>query len=161
MSPYDYQLNSAIQLAAICHAGQQSEHTGEPHICHVMRVMAAGKTDDERIVGALHDIVEDCAGWTIEGIRRNNFSPHICEAVDAITRRGHSGEGETYWDYIERVNLNDLARAVKINDLLDNLARSEGVPGLFSLQDRYRRALFTLQVRQSPHSRLTSLFSPL
>ncbi len=35
---------------------------GAPYILHPLRVMLAQKTDEARIVGVLHDVVEDCEG---------------------------------------------------------------------------------------------------
>ena len=56
-------LAKAINLAMQAHAGQ-TDKAGMPYIGHVMRVMQAGRTIDEKIVGALHDIVEDTP-WTL------------------------------------------------------------------------------------------------
>ena len=51
-------LAKAINLAMQAHAGQ-TDKAGMPYIGHVMRVMQAGRTIDEKIAGVLHDIVED------------------------------------------------------------------------------------------------------
>ena len=57
-------LAKAINLAMQAHAGQ-TDKAGMPYIGHVMRVMQAGRTIDEKIAGVLHDIVEDTEGTTI------------------------------------------------------------------------------------------------
>ena len=45
---------------------------------------------------------------------------------------------EKYFEYVERLNKNSLARKVKIADLVDNLSRT-GTPN--SLRKRYYKAL--------------------
>ena len=106
-----------------------------------MRVMVSGTTDDERVVGALHDVVEDST-MSLHTLRQHGFPAHIVNAVDAITRR----HAETYAEYIQRVKANPLATAVKVHDLRDNLARGEAYP---SLEKRYRKALAELSVAAS------------
>jgi hypothetical protein len=45
--------------------------------------------------------------------------PHdVITAVEAITK----GKGEDYVNYLQEVKLNRIARAVKIRDIIDNLA---------------------------------------
>ena len=51
-------LSKAISIALKAHEGQ-TDKAGMPYIGHVMRVMNAGRTMDEKIVGVLHDVVED------------------------------------------------------------------------------------------------------
>ena len=53
------QLNLAIELALSAHNGQFDTHNGRPYIEHPFRVMNAGHTLQEKIVGVLHDVVED------------------------------------------------------------------------------------------------------
>jgi hypothetical protein len=50
---------------------------------------------DERIVAVLHDVCEDCPGWTFDRLRGEGFSDHIITALDAVTKR----EGEDYEDF--------------------------------------------------------------
>ena len=56
-------LSKAITLALKAHEGQ-FDKSGMPYAEHIMRVMAAGRTTDEKIVGVLHDVVED-TDWTL------------------------------------------------------------------------------------------------
>lgn len=75
-----------------------------------------GRCDEERIVGILHDVVED-SSWTLQMLKAEGFSDDILEAVDAVTRR----PDETYERFIGRVARNPMAAAVKLNDLTDNM----------------------------------------
>ena len=58
-------LNKAIKIADKAHKGQ-TDKFGTPYIGHVMRVMNYGKTYDEKIVGVLHDVIEDCPEITLD-----------------------------------------------------------------------------------------------
>lgn len=111
-----YLLTKAIQIAAKAHEGQ-SDKSGMPYIGHVMRVMEAGRTVDEKIVGVLHDIVED-TDWTFESLEREGFTAHIVDAIRCLTK---TSEDEPYDEFIIRVQTNPLAVRVKINDLADNM----------------------------------------
>ena len=49
------------------------DKAGNEYIGHPLRVMELGKTDEEKIVGVLHDVVED-TGWTFEALEAEGFS---------------------------------------------------------------------------------------
>ena len=109
-------LAKAIEIALKAHEGQ-TDKAGMPYIGHVMRVMQAGRTIDEKIVGVLHDIVEDTP-WTFEALLAEGFPAHIVDALRCVTKLH---DDEPYEAFIERVKSNPLAVAVKINDLTDNM----------------------------------------
>jgi len=128
-------LNRAIEVAAEAHFSQYDKN-GEPYILHPLRVMLAQNDEVSRIVGVLHDVVEDSAtvgGGDILAL----FGGSIHEAVMALTRT----DGESYEDFILRAKANPIARRVKIADIKDNLR-----PGAEHLRPRYERALAVLQV---------------
>lgn len=109
-------LAKAINIAIEAHKGQ-TDYSGVPYIVHVMNVMRAGRTDAEKIVGVLHDVVED-TDWTFDALLKEGFSTEIVEALRCVTK---ISDDEPYDDFIERVKSNPLAVAVKINDLTDNM----------------------------------------
>ena len=109
-------LSKAINLAMQAHAGQVDK-AGMPYIGHVIRVMQAGKTIDEKIVGVLHDVVEDTT-WTFDALLAEGFPVHIVDALRCVTKLS---DDEPYEAFINRVKNNPLAVAVKINDLTDNM----------------------------------------
>lgn len=109
-------LERAIQIATEAHKGQLDK-AGRDYIGHPLRVMAMGKTEDEKIVGVLHDVIED-TGWTFERLEAEGFSREVIEALKCVTKLS---ENENYDEFIERVKKNPLAVAVKINDLTDNM----------------------------------------
>lgn len=55
-------LHRAIEIAAEAHR-DQTDKAGAPYLLHPLRVMMSLDTDEERIVGVLHDVVEDGPGW--------------------------------------------------------------------------------------------------
>lgn len=133
-------IEDAIRWATLAHAGQVDKQ-GQPYILHCLRVGLAGETEEEKIVGFLHDVLEDVPNFPLAAIE-SRFTEVVVEALLAITRN----KGESYEDYIERVAKNDVARAVKLNDLRDNLSRfpSQTSPEWDRLAKRYRLALVRL-----------------
>ena len=109
-------LNRAIEIATEAHKGQ-FDKSGKDYIGHPLRVMEMGKNEEERIVGVLHDVIEDTP-WSFEMLEAEGFSSEIIAALKCVTK---ISENENYDDFIERVKKNPLAVAVKINDLTDNM----------------------------------------
>lgn len=105
----------ALRLCFEAHK-EQKDKAGAPYYLHPIRVALHMDTVFQRVVALLHDIVEDTE-ISFDYLRDCGFPETIIEAVEAITRRS----GEDYNDYIYRVKKNELARAVKIQDLLDNM----------------------------------------
>ena len=109
-------LARAIQIAEKAHR-KQTDKYGAPYILHPMRVMAMGRTEEERVVGILHDVVED-TDWTFDGLRQEGFSERVIAALDCVTKRG---DDEDYDAFVARTRRNPLAIRVKLNDLSDNM----------------------------------------
>ena len=109
-------LQRAIEIATEAHKGQ-FDKAGNEYIGHPLRVMEMGKTEDEKIVGMLHDVIED-TDWTFEALEAEGFSKEVIDALRCVTK---VSEKENYDDFIDRVRKNPLAVAVKINDLTDNM----------------------------------------
>jgi len=61
-------LTRAIHIASEAHKNQKDK-VGKPYITHVMRVMERCKSDDEKIVAVLHDVVEDTE-ITLDDLRK-------------------------------------------------------------------------------------------
>lgn len=109
-------LEKAIEIATEAHQGQ-FDKAGRDYIGHPLRVMKMGKTEEEKIVGVLHDVIED-TDWTFEKLAEEGFSDEVIAALRCVTK---ISENENYDDFIDRVKKNPLAVAVKINDLTDNM----------------------------------------
>lgn len=108
-------LYKAAMTCLAAHRGQ-TDKAGEEYFQHPMRVGLRGRTSEEKIVGMLHDVLED-SPISSEDLRAEGFTEEIISAVEALTRR----QDETYDDFILRCSANPLARSVKLNDLADNM----------------------------------------
>lgn len=105
----------AKAIATRAHAGQLDK-AGQPYITHPLRVAKSIDDPRARIVGVLHDTVEDTE-VTLDDLRDAGFPEAIVEAIDAISQR----DGEAREDYYVRVFANPLAVLAKIADVTDNM----------------------------------------
>lgn len=134
-------LERAIAIAVDAHRGQ-TDKAGQPYVLHPLRIMLALETEEERIVGVLHDVVED-SDWTFDALRGEGFSAEIVEALESVTKR----EGEAYEAFVVRAGANPIGRAVKRADLRDNsdLSRiANPTERDHARLEKYRRALASL-----------------
>ncbi len=135
-------LEETLRIALEAHHGQK-DLVGNPAILHLMAVCLAGKTDLQKKVGILHDIVED-TDITFEGLRAMGVEDDVVDAVDLLTHR----EEDSYEDYIEKIVLsgNETAIQVKLHDLHHNLQRAEDAILTLDTSSRKKRELFDLIV---------------
>ena len=114
-------IEDVIRIAVSAHEGQK-DMVGNPAILHVLAVGLMGKTDLEKKVGVLHDVVED-SDVTLADLRARGVEEGVLEAVDLLTHRS----GMSYEDYVKNIvnSGNDTAIRVKLNDLHHNLWRAE------------------------------------
>lgn len=108
-------LNKALSIAYEAHE-KQVDKAGAPYILHPMRVALHCKTEEEKVVALLHDVLED-SPMTLEDLKSEGFNEEILEALKCLTKI----KGEDYRDFIQRIVLNPLATRVKIQDLKDNM----------------------------------------
>lgn len=135
-------LQDAIGLARQVHHGQVDK-AGKPYIEHVLRVVSYLNTADDRIVGALHDVLEK-SDYTAESLRSLGYPERIVHAVECLTKR----HGEGYDHYISRVKQDEIARRVKVADLKDNMDMARiPVPSAMDWERlaKYQRALQQLR----------------
>ncbi|WP_286906247.1 GTP pyrophosphokinase [Clostridium sp. UBA1652] len=110
-------LEKSIIIATRAHSGQ-FDKGGNPYILHPLRVMLSLDNNEDRIVGILHDVLEDTS-ITLRHLEDNGFHGEIeiLDALVSITRKSN----ESYKDFILRVKLNPIALRVKLADLRDNM----------------------------------------
>ena len=153
-------LRRAIEIAFEAHEGQ-TRIGGEAFVNHPMRVAVAlsnrGYSSWVLQAAWLHDVVEDTP-WTLDDLRREGFGARTVDLVDALTRR----EGETYFQYIDRVCLGPISTEVKIEDNGDNsnpesLQHIDAADRAWRVK-RYAKALVLLQAARSSH---VAHFAPL
>lgn len=123
-------VKDAMFLANAMYVGT-FDKAGYPYIYHCITVAEKQVSEDETVVALLHDIIED------EKVKLSDltFNESVKNALAAITRR----KGEKYFDYINRLKTNEIARYVKIADLNHNL-QNRGYEIPTSLRERYEKA---------------------
>lgn len=139
-------LERAIAIAVDAHRGAVDK-AGAPYILHPLRVMLAQTTNEARIVGVLHDVIED-SPWTLEALRAEGFSETVLQALAAVTKRpDEKGSDEGYERFVRRAATHPIGRAVKLADLQDNADLSRiaaPTPKDLARVARYRRAIAAL-----------------
>jgi (p)ppGpp synthase/HD superfamily hydrolase len=141
-------VQQALQIAVEAHAGQVDK-AGQPYAFHPIRMALRLRSDDERVVALLHDVVEDCPGWTFERLAALGFSPHIIEALRSVTKDAGAdlSDESSYMAFIRRAGANPIGRAVKRADLEDNMDLSRiAAPTArdHARIEKYRRAVAVL-----------------
>jgi (p)ppGpp synthase/HD superfamily hydrolase len=127
-------LQRAIEIAVEAHKGQLDK-AGNLYVLHPIRVMMSLDTEDEKIVGVLHDVVEDCEGWTWDRLRSEGFSEKIINALQSVSKRpdeevefsrlketgSEDAVRQHYFAFVRRAAANEIGRKVKVADIKDNL----------------------------------------
>lgn len=128
-----------LEIAVKAHA-RQADLDGNPVILHPLAVGLAGKTPEEQCAGFLHDVVED-TDYTFDGLLAMGVSSEIVDSLHLLTH----DKNEPYLDYVRRIaeSGNELALAVKLNDLHHNLERGRRM-GYQRLVDKHESALAIL-----------------
>ena len=108
-------LERALEIAVCAHKGQ-SQKNATPYVLHPLHLMQQVETIEEKIVALLHDVVED-SGLTLDDLRAEGFGEKIIAAIALLTRN----TGQSYAEYIARIQHNELARTVKLVDLKHNM----------------------------------------
>ncbi|MGM9971084.1 MAG: GTP pyrophosphokinase [Anaeroplasmataceae bacterium] len=108
-------LNKVAEFSKKAHEGQYDKG-GHPYYLHPEAVAAMGKTENEKIVGYLHDVIED-TNYTIDDLKALGVNDECLEAIKTLTH----DKNISYEDYIKNIKKCELARKVKINDLTNNM----------------------------------------
>lgn len=112
--------NQALELAKKYHNGQFRRRSGLPYVTHPMAVADRFEDENHKIVAVLHDTIEDTELTTFDLSFTHKLNMNLVMAIQALTHL----KDEPYLDYILRCKYNDIARAVKIEDIKHNLSDS-------------------------------------
>ncbi len=128
----------AMKIAYDVHQGQ-TDKTGVPYIFHPYHL--AEQMDDEIsvCVALLHDVVED-SDVTFEDLEKS-FPEEVIAALKLLTHQ----QGTDYYEYINHIKTNELAKKVKLADLAHNLDETRFVDGvneetLKYIRNKYQKA---------------------
>lgn len=138
----EYLLELAKLLSQEAHKNQVDKAGIDYFTGHIQTVVNSVKTNKEKIVAYLHDTVED-ANITIDRIYEI-FGDEIGLVVETITKT----DNIDYFQYINNIKNNELARIVKIADLKHNmdLTRLETVTEKdLKRYEKYKKALEILE----------------
>ena len=107
-------IDIALAIARKAHAGQVDK-AGVDYIQHPLYVASQIKTEQEKAVALLHDVLED-SDITVADLLAYGLSNEVVTAVQTLTKK----KGQSYQDYLGKVKSNNLARVVKLADLKHN-----------------------------------------
>ena len=93
---------------------KQRDKGNHLYIFHPIRVSRKCKSKSAKLVALLHDVIEDNPNYSIE-----DFAFLDEEEKEALSLLTHSKD-VAYFDYINNVKSNKIAREVKLSDLKDN-----------------------------------------
>lgn len=133
-------LKRAVEIARKTFEDMVDEH-GKPYIEHTMRVISKMDTEEERLVAALHDVVED-SEISLRDLQGEGFSHEVIEAVGMLTKRTDM----TYFDYIDDISCSPLATKVKIAEIEDNKDEKRVSRMSFQTYNRDMRAERALKI---------------
>ena len=104
-----------MTIAFEAHQGQFSIN-GEPYILHPLRLLIKAKSNEERIIAILHDVIEK-TNISLADLKNKGFDQNIISYIDSLSRR----RSESYIEYIERLMQNKISVKIKLLDLADNI----------------------------------------
>ncbi|MEM8713350.1 MAG: HD domain-containing protein [Planctomycetota bacterium] len=115
----------ALRVASKAHAGQtrKGEETAYvTHPFHVALMLGRAGADDVTLQAALlHDVVEDCDGWTIARIK-DLFGVEVAAIVEDLTEvKGGSWEERKEEALLKVAGMGERSLAVKTADKLHNM----------------------------------------
>ncbi len=112
-------ISKCLDIAIKAHSGQYRRDGRTRYMDHVYEVTKrVKKFDDDHIcVALLHDVIEG-SDITADDLLKEGVPENIVEAVSLLTKY----VGITYKKYLVEIKGNELARRVKIADMLSNLA---------------------------------------
>ena len=108
-------LERAIKLAQKYHEGQ-FDKGGHPYIEHPLRVMNGVESIEEKVLAVLHDVLEDC-DVSRDKLINEGIPEYLVEKLEVLCK----GKNEKYFDYIDRIKVDQLTINVKLSDLEDNM----------------------------------------
>lgn len=96
------------------HKGQKDKGGGA-YFLHPLRVSLNIKDKRAKVIGLIHDVIEDSDKYKLSDF--NFLDEEQLEALKTLTH----DKFVPYFDYIDKIKKNPLARKVKLSDLKDNM----------------------------------------
>lgn len=146
-------IDIALQIATKAHEGQKDKD-GYPYILHPITVGMMGDTDEEKMAGFLHDVVEDTE-YTFDDLLKVGIPKGVVNALTLLTH----DKGTDYYEYVQHIidSNNPIALHAKYNDLRHNFARGKAYP---KLQLKHGKALEMVKAAIEECSKITLYTRP-
>lgn len=128
---YTEMTKKAIKIAYDAHK-EQIDKGGIPYIFHPYHLAEQMKTENTVVTALLHDIMEDTP-LTLAWLREQGFPEEILEALTLLRRE----DDMPYMEYIQRLQDNEIAYQVKLEDLKHN----SDISRMDKLDDRDKKRL--------------------
>lgn len=132
----------ALRIATKYHKGQFRKLSGLKYITHPIAVAAKFKKQEYKIVAVLHDVIED-TNMTLDILKTLGVSDKLRHSIDLLTHP----KWMSYLNYILLLKNDDIARAVKLEDLKHNLSDIEDE----KLKEKYLLAQYILELRDGKY----------
>ena len=134
---------TAIKLCFDAHAGQL-DRAGLPYVLHPIHLAEQMHTEHETCAALLHDVVEDTE-MTFSDLIAAGIPEEYVDTCKLLTHE----EGTSYFDYIDALKDDSVARKVKMADLSHNSdpSRLNGEPTEADRErfEKYRSAMVILE----------------
>ena len=115
----DEQIEQIRIFVTKAHQGQFRRDGKTPYVEHLFAVENRVKKygNKYRAVALAHDIIEDTK-TTAADLFYEGFDADVILAVELLTKK----DGVDYFDYLKKIKENELAKRVKIADMISNLS---------------------------------------
>ena len=121
----------------------QVDKCGIPYVYHPFHVAEQMADEITTCVALLHDVIED-TNTTIDDLKNDGFPDEVLDALELLTHK----DNESYFDYVNRIKDNPIAKTVKLADLAHNMDLSRfDDPGAkeYARKRKYERAVMLLK----------------
>lgn len=141
---YTLQTKKALLLCFDAHE-KQKDKSGLPYVFHPFHLAEQMKDEKTTVAALLHDVVEDC-DISFEDLAFMGFDTDIIDALRLLTH----GDDVEYFEYVERIKQNPIAKAVKVADLQHNSDLSRFSPDeinerVLARHEKYQKAIKMLE----------------
>ena len=114
---YSEKVKKAAQLSFMAHK-DDSDKAGYPYFMHPLTLALQFDDEDSVCVALLHDVIEDHPDvFDFKYLEEMGFNEKVISALKLLT---HAKDID-YIDYIKQIKQNEIAKKVKIADLMHNL----------------------------------------
>ena len=93
----------------------QFDKGGMPYIFHPLHLAEQMDTEYSVITALLHDVIED-SEFSLEDLEAEGFPAPVLEALSLLTHK----KNVPYLEYVQQLKSNELARRIKLADLIHN-----------------------------------------